>query len=136
MSEEAEICRLLKETVAEETTTAVTYRELGDRIVKEFPALTLYANILRDIAAEQEEHAKSFAAMKEGICPGDDPDLSSIKEAAKKKLSEIWAAAKARGKYEAELAMRCKLDASVVGKRAYDEALRTCAMEKRIAPPP
>lgn len=140
MTSDEDICNLLKDAVKEEVKAAEEYRALRFKIMS-IP-IPLKREIpydepsLGDIANDQEGHAEILAEIKERLCPGDDPDLSGLSEAAKRKLSQIWEAAKKRTKYEAELTSKCRIDAMRESKRIYDESMRKCAVEKRIAPPP
>jgi hypothetical protein len=151
LTSDFDLCKYLKEAIKEEVKASEEY-EAAEVKVKGAPyrpfleeheisnLMFLLGNIL---APDERSHAERLTEAKIQICPGEDPDLSDaseymrgLSEKAKAKMKEIWEAAKKRAKYEAELTMACRLDASREGKRAYDEALRKCAIEKRIAPPP
>jgi len=140
MTSEDEICKFLKEAMKEEVKAASEYREWADKVTMVLPRDPGLAQGIRfalnEIADTQEGHSKILAEAKEDLCPGDDPDLSDLSEKAKAKLKEIWEAAKKRTKYEVELTSKCRLGAMSESKKAYDEFMRKCAVEKKIAPPP
>jgi hypothetical protein len=149
---EIEICKFLKEAVKDEVKAAEEYKRLSGKLYEKIPIpekreefvhypeeyrpTIRMASLLSAIARDQEEHALMLAEQKEALCPGDDPDLSDLSEKAKAKLKEIWEAAKKRTKYEAELTRECRLGAMAESKKAYDEFMKKCMAEKKLAPPP
>jgi len=79
---EEDICKWLKDKVKEEFSAAAEYRDRADKIIEESAKrLVMPPNrideVLHNIADEQEKHAKTFAELKEEICPGDDPEPGS-----------------------------------------------------------
>jgi hypothetical protein len=140
LTSEEDICKFLKEAVKDEVSATTEYRDWMDKIGKKREPgdmHTAFAIVtLRGIAEEQEQHAIMLANVKEALCPGDDPDFSDLSEKAKAKLKEIWEAAKKRTKYEAELTRECRLGAMAESKKAYDEFMKKCMVEKKLAPPP
>jgi hypothetical protein len=146
-----DLCEFIKKAIKDEVEASSEYGDMesstrsdGDRYRSFREGQLLSAShTFGDIKFDEERHTELLIYLKRDLCPGDDPDLSDaseymrgLSEKAKAKMKEIWEAAKKRTKYEAELTRECRLGAVSESKKAYDEFMKKCMAEKKLAPPP